>query len=485
MGRRHGTSGAVKSWVRVAGIALAATHFVFLSPSAAQPPSTPPPTTPTPGTPRAPGTPTTPGTPTPPTDSTTGVPEGPTPSGTVPNVQIPGVLLPPRGPLDFLYAPPAQGPLTVTPSLTITEEFNDNVFLTHSNKQSDFITQFTPAVVLQAQQRGFQLLSSFNFTAEIYAKNPELDSAANRLAFLTSVLYQAKPGVTLTLTENLAYNKNSNLVATSGVSSGREASLSNVFAPAVSVQLTPRTTWRVSGAYVLERFGSGGTSSQNSNVYRVGTGFDHTLTPRLTLTAAYDFAYLDVEQQPASFNHTLLLGGSYQLTPTLTVSATAGPSLLLTDRGDTEITPAAHVRVVKTFSWGSMSAFYDQSIGTSGGFGGVTDNKIFGGNISVLTLLRGLILDLSPRYSMNRTTGASATTSASQSNSDINALNVVLSARYQIARYVSLVANYYLLHQTGPGNGHNGGTTTTTNINDIDQNRVNFGVQFGYPINFY
>ena len=468
--------------VRVGIVSLAATFSLLASLAAAQPPTTPTPTTPTPGTP-------TPGEPTPPIESPTGVPQGPTPSGTLPNVQIPGVLLPPRGPLDFLYAPPAQGPLTLTPSLAITEEFNDNVFLTHSDKRSDFITQFTPGLTLQAQQPGFQLLSAFNFTAEIYARNTELDNAANRLNFLTSVSYQASQRVNLSLTENLTFNRNnSNNAAISGVASGQQESLSNVLAPAISVSLTPRTTWRVSGAYILERFGSGNNqnsqnnrnnqNSQDSNIYRIGTGFDHTLTPRLTLLAAYDFAYLDVQHEPTAFNHTLRFGGSYQVTPTLTVSATAGPSLLLTEH-DTQITPAATARITKAMSWGFMSAFYDQAIATNGGFGGLTDNKTFGGNITVSTLLRNLFLDLSPRYTISTSTGAS------QSNTDINVLTVTLGARYQIARYVSLIGSYQLLHQTGSGNGSTRGTGSTNNNADIDQNLVNFGIQFGYPINFY
>jgi len=453
--------------VRAGIISLAAAYVLLVSPAAAQPPTTPAPTTPTPGTP-------TPGAPTPQTESPTGVPEGPTSSGTLPNVQIPGVLLPPRGPLDFLYAPAAQGPLTLTPSLTISEQFNDNVFLTHSNKSSDFITQFTPGLTLQAQQPGFQLLSSLNFTAEIYAKNTELDNAANRLSFLTSVSYQAKPGVSLSLTEGLTFNRNnSNAAAISGIASGQEESWSNVLAPNVSVQLTPRTTWRTYGAYTLERFGSG-RNSQSNNIYRIGTAFDHTLTPRLTLTAAYDFGYLDIEHEPTAFNHTLRFGGSYQLTPTLTVTATAGPSLLLTEH-DTTITPAANARIVKQMSWGAISAFYDQAIATNGGFGGLTNTQTFGGSITVVTLLRGLFLDLSPRYVISKTTGAS------QSTSDFNALTVVLGARYQIARYVALIGTYQLLHQTESGNG----STRGSNANDIDQNLVNFGIQFGYPINFY
>src|SRR5919109_1064745 len=79
--------------------------------------------------------------------------------GTVPPSDIPGVLLPPPTGPDFLYAPPARGPLTLTPSLAITEQYNDNIFSNNRDKQSDFITQFTPGVALQIQHPGFQLLS--------------------------------------------------------------------------------------------------------------------------------------------------------------------------------------------------------------------------------------------------------------------------------------------------------------------------------------
>jgi long-subunit fatty acid transport protein len=93
--------------------------------------------------------------------------------------------------------------------------------------------------------------------------------------------------------------------------------------------------------------------------------------------------------------------------------------------------------------------------------------------------MRGLFLDFSPRYSISKTTGAS------RSNSDFNTLSVSLNARYQIARYIGLVAGYSYLHQTGSGNGNTSGTNGTSNNVDVDQNLVTFGVQFGYPINFY
>ena len=51
----------------------------------------------------------------------------------------------------------------------------------------------------------------------------------------------------------------------------------------------------------------------SSDTYRVGTGFDYTLTPRLGLTAGYDLAYLDVDGEPQAYTHTPRVGASYKL----------------------------------------------------------------------------------------------------------------------------------------------------------------------------
>jgi len=399
--------------------------------------------------------------------------QDPTWSGTVPGIQLPGVLLPPRVGPDLFYAPPVRGPLSVTPSLTIAEEFNDNVFLNNANKHSDFITQFTPGLTLQMQDPGFRLTAGYNFTAEIYAQQTQLDNAANRQNLVTSLSYEAKPGVTLSLSEALFYSKNSYAAATSGTSSGRQAVWSNVFAPALSIQATQRMTWRLSGAYTLERYS--GPNSRDSNIYRIGPGLDYTVTPRLTFTAGYDFGYLDIGREPTALNHTLRVGGTYRITPTLTATLTGGPSVLVTDR-DTTVSPAVSARLTQEMSWGAMGVFYDRAIGASGGFGGPSDNQTFGGNIAVRTLLRGLSIDFSPRYSM------SSTESAARSQSDIKTLTLNLSARYQIARYISIVGSYTFLQQRGSGNASlaNGNTAST----DVDQNRINLGLQFGYPINF-
>jgi hypothetical protein len=92
----------------------------------------------------------------------------------------------------------------------------------------------------------------------------------------------------------------------------------------------------------------------------------------------------------------------------------------------------------------------------------------------VTTLARGLTLQVSPRYSIVE--------SPRDDSIDIKSFTLGLQAIYRLTSTVALVAGYQFFHQrsdstvlTRSGN---------TLANDADQNRVFFGVQFGFPFRF-
>jgi hypothetical protein len=224
----------------------------------------------------------------------------------------------------------------------------------------------------------------------------------------------------------------------------------------------------VSPSYRFERYtDDGGVDGKDSDVYAITTGLSYALTPRLGVNAAYDFSYLEIEDEPTSYVHTLRVGGSYQITRTLTAAASFGPSILLSD-GDTSIGPSGNARLTQVTSWGALGVFYDHAFSTSGGFGGPSENQTFGGNVSVTSLMRGLSIDFSPRYVISKSEDVARTPT------DIKALTLSLGVTYQIARYVAIVGSYTFLSQRNDA----------PNGVDADQNRVTLGLRFGYPISF-
>jgi hypothetical protein len=400
----------------------------------------------------------------------------PTPTITFPRVDSPGVLFPPFLGLDILAAPAAQGPLILTPSLTISEEWNDNIFQNNDNKQSDFITQFTPALRLDVRERGFNVGVGYSLTAEVYADHTELSDAANRQTLIGNLFYEATPRLTLTLTETFRYDKASNAASVEGISSGRRDSWSNVFAPALRYQLTQRLGLRAYGAWQMQRYGSGedadgGDGGQDSDTYRAGTGLDYALTPRLGVSGGYDFAYIDIQDEPTAFTHTPRVGFSYQITQTLRGGISGGPTILMSD-GETTLSPGVTASLTQIQRWGSMGLAYDRAVRTGGGVGGVSDVQTITGNVSVTTLARGFALAFTPRYTISE-----SEEDVARSRSDTKALTLNLSARYQIARYIAIVGAYTFFNQRADGD--------SSGRSDVDQNRVTIGLQFGYPISFY
>ena len=315
---------------------------------------------------------------------------------------------------------------------------------------------------------------------ERVAKESQLNEIANSHRFLASLSYQATPRVGLSLSDGFVYSKNSNAASVAGVSTGRQTSLSNVLAAGLNFQATQRLTWNASAAYTIQRFDAastqdssqrfGATGTQDSDTYHIGTGLSYAVTPRMDLTAGYDVEYFVIDREKPSTTHTPRIGAAYRFTPTLTASVSGGPSFLVSD-GDTTVTPAGSATVAKTTSWGAMSGFYDRSISTAGGLGGPSDVQTVGGSVVVGTYLRGLVVSFNPRYTMTKSEGSS------RSKSDVKALSLNLSASYQLARYVAVVASYTFFHQTTD--------SADGRAADADQNRISVGLRFGYPISVY
>jgi hypothetical protein len=363
---------------------------------------------------------------------------------------------------------PLRAPFTITPSIAIAEEYNDNVRLNNRNKQWDFITAFVPGISVTAETTRYRLLGAYNFRADIYARDSSLNEAFDRHNLLVDGLYRVSPALTLTLLEGYFLSTDTNLINSQGVATGRGTSWSNSFTPGASYQLDRQNTLRGLLNYTVLRYSD--PQSFDSDAYRVEPSFDHIFSPRLTGTIGYKFGYFDIHNLGTAIVNTPLVGVAYRVTETLTLNVNGGPSITDDRRLDeTHVTPAITASATQRLFFGTISFLYDRAIGTAGGLGGVTDNQSVGGAIRVTTLVKNLSIELIPRYN----------TSKSFDNSiDVRGWTVPLRLSYQFNRYVAAIAGYQFFHQRANG--------TLVDVagfaNDVDQNRVTFGLQFGYPI---
>ena len=407
----------------------------------------------------------------------------PSPSGTKdqPPPPVTGAppTLPTQGPpmasyplqLLGLLGPPAQrGPLTLMPSISVSEEYNDNVFSNNLNRRSDFITEFSPAVTLTVNRPSYQLNAGYSFSAALYAKGTQPNEAFQSQNLVGSGVYRLTPGLTLTAADSFAFNRNdTNRVAVQGFSTGQQESWSNTFTPGMTWQMTPLDSLGLSANYSVLRFLGGGTGV-DSDTYGFQSNLSHAFTRRFSGIIAYGFTYLSLREGPDSTSHTPTIGFGYQLTPTLSTTITGGVAVTQLS-GETQVSPAGTASLVQQFSFGSASLQYNQGVGVAGGFGGTNDTQSVSATLTLSTLLRGLLVVVGPAY-----TRSESVSSRQGGQVDVWAASLGLAATYQIARLVSVFGGYSFLFQ------RTGGSSSTQS--DVDQNRVRFGLQFGYPINF-
>jgi hypothetical protein len=380
-------------------------------------------------------------------------------------------------PLELLsLLSPQGGPVTLIPSLAVSEEYNDNLRLINENRQSDFITAFSPAIMLAVNRPTLRLIAGYSFSAELFAKESDLNNAFSRHNFILSGVYVGTRGLTFTVSDSFALSRDTNQVPSQGFATGRQTTgqqqvgVSNIFTPGVTWQMTPGTSLSFGATYGLQRF-EGEGAGVGSDTYGFSSTLGHVLTPRLTGTIGYGFTYLDfLGQQDNSRTHSPTLGVSYALTPTLIGSVVGGVAVSQT-RNETLLSPVVSAGLAQTLQFGSATLQYTRGVSVAGGLGGTTDNQTIAGALALTTWLRDLIVVFSPTYSM-----AESVSSRQTDRVDAQALTLNLKASYQIARAVSVFGGYTFFQQ------HTGGSSATQF--DVDQNRVMLGVQFGYPINF-
>jgi hypothetical protein len=372
---------------------------------------------------------------------------------------------------------PLRAPIMLVPSITVSEEYNDNILLDNHNRQWDLITGITPGINFIWESRTHHLFAGYNFTAELYLREPGRDNAFNHQNFTLDGMWRATEHLTLTLTDGFTATTDTNLISPEGVSVGRDRSFGNVLAGGAAHQTEDFTTVRGGASYAVQRFER--TELDDSDVYRINVGLDRALTRQLRGTIGYDFGYFDIQHEDNVTTHTPRIGVSWQVAPTITLTVSGGPTFEEHQNGASRITPAVTAGYEQKVWFGAVGLGFDRQVATAGGLGGVTDNTSVFGHIDLLTLMRGLTLSFAPRYSWVKSSDINRNRSE---RIDIQSFTMPLQVTYRLTAWMAAVARYQFFRQRTPSEiRDSAGDLIAT---DADQNRLFVGLQFGYPIMF-
>ena len=324
------------------------------------------------------------------------------------------------------------------PSLTVSEEYDDNVRLSSTNPESDFLTAIRPRLRLEFIDEPWVVTLAGSTRAEFFARRTELNNTADNLEGSADIQYRARR-FTLSLTDTFVRSVNPGDVdPQTGLLLERAVSTTNTISPGLSFQLDPLTALRTQYAY--RTLSSDSPLARDSTTHDASVALQRQLTRTFSGNVSYAFTRFQIEGSPDRDSHSPRLGLNTTYFPTIRLSSNTG--LLFVERpdGTMELTFASATRYDQTFRLGSLSLAYDRNAGVGGvlGVSTVTQSVTLAGTLQAT---RDLTLGLNAGITDTSADAVSDPQAPSQ-EIDLRVYNVALRVTYRLLRWLSIEGSY-------------------------------------------
>ncbi len=361
-------------------------------------------------------------------------------------VFVAGVLLPTAAPAQLIptTAAPAQTGYYLTPSLSVAEVYDDNVFYTTSPRTHDFLTRISPGLKAAYQSAPLTVEGSYTFDSEIYSQQQELTTAQMRQR--GSIELKATPDQVLTLSVAGAYYQTrtpQELNLTTGLAARRVLAERYTASPGFTYRFDPLTT--VKGDYTFSKDLLAGGITIDSHIENLT--LDYRLSPRDTVGPGYVGRQFAFAGFPALTSHAFTLGWSHELTPLTTFTLRGGPRLT---EGTIDRLPEALASIRHTMKNGELSLSYASTLTTVIGQAAAAMAQSITGKATT-ELLPKLVLSVGPAIYRVSSDAFKATV-----------YSVVLEASHQLTKALALQASYQYSFQRGSFNPQTGPTGPTS-----------------------
>ncbi len=242
---------------------------------------------------------------------------------------IPAMLI-----LFLLASPSWAARYTLEPFISVSEEYNDNVDETEDDREDDFITRIAPGATLTYEAPRTQWDLTYALAYFHYLKDTKGDEFQHNLDVDGEV----------ELVKNFAFLDVNNVFqqvypdVTRGEVTDRDTTEDqedqNVFTISPYILLTPgrmdvRTGYRFTDVWY---------SDDDLEQWQSHTGFvdaAYPLSPVFNLTAAYDYTWLESEEEDEGYTQHRASGGfNYEYGPNSSIFANAGPIYTDYEDGD-------------------------------------------------------------------------------------------------------------------------------------------------------
>jgi hypothetical protein len=343
----------------------------------------------------------------------------------------------------------AQAGWYLTPSITVTEEFDDNVFGTSRSREGDAISRITPTLGFGYRSAPFTLLGTASGSAEVFALHSDLDGLNRKLA---KVEAEARPDQNLTLRLQgmfIETESPTELTGDLGLQLGRRSTTQT----SIIASAGYRFDRRLSGE-VLYSFTDDSAGGVTNTVHDGRFPLVWQATRRDSASLTYHFRRGETDGQ-AIASDSVLGGWIRRISETTTLGAELGPRWSITG-----LDFDASARLAHRLSNGELALRLDRSEATVVGRRGSPTINTVAADVS-LRPRDALVVSFSPHVGYLTGAGPDTTTYGAD-----------FTVRYQVARRIWIVGQYRLSFQEE-------GST------DILRNIVSVGLEFSIPTRLY
>lgn len=269
----------------------------------------------------------------------------------------------------------AQGFVTLTPSMALSERYTDNFFFTEieANREGDFTTTVGPQLTLSAENRNLNMSARYQGNAEFNIRHPEENRYGQTLSMdIVMPSISEIRGLDLHITESVAYvpelpafsfGRSGPLPveANQGIQVGRTDTFRNRAGVTLGYGWTSLFSTALSYSYLTNQY-RGGTL-EDYIVHQGGINGVYQVSRRMQWIASYDASVTNYEKADSVAVHNFHLSDRYQISPTFTASVGTGVAVI--PGGETQWTLSAEVGETGPFR--TLSFQYIRGIGTGGG----------------------------------------------------------------------------------------------------------------------
>jgi hypothetical protein len=316
--------------------------------------------------------------------------------------------------------------LDITPSISLDQMYDSNVFNTNGNEKGDFILRATPALTFSVRMPETTLNLRTSLTSDRYYKYKELNStnSAVTLALEATPPITISPRFSIVPAAHFVQARDSYLrtqlvpsgdpLVPASIASENATRKSRDYGAALRVIYLPteKSEFSLGGGFSKLQFLDNVSGGIDSRVVTGDTTLTYKVTPLLSSGLFFNTAYntFDNGQDSRTFSGGII--GTYLFSPTLTMNARAGASRAqesgsasagIPDR--TTWSPAGSLSL--TYAAGEYRAALTGSIDQSGGGGlGLTTRRETVGLSFTDQFAQRWTADLSGSYQRNRSLDA-------------------------------------------------------------------------------